>query len=742
MVPTPTRGIVRHLSLASAAFALISCGETTVSVPLAAARVEAVGSSTLSGTAGQLLTDPIDVRVLASDNEPLAGITVSFAVTSGAGSVSPASATTDANGVARTRWTLGRTAGANVLTASAGQGVSATFSATGRAGRAATASVSQGDQQLAAAGAQVALAPSVRVLDANGNAVEGVGVTFTVLSGGGNVTSPVRTTNASGIAAVGAWTLGPSAGQQTLAARIEESGVPNNPLVFTATATAGSAAQMVALSPTTQTATVATAVSAPPSVRVTDANNNPVPNTQVQFSVTLGNGQLTNSALLTNLQGVATLGSWIVGPTAGTNQVTAVAGGASPIVFSATAVAGAATQMQVNAGNNQTTQAGRIVPIPPSVLVRDALGNPVDGLTVTFSVASGGGSLVGARQVTDASGVAELGAWFLGAAPGPNSLSVSAPGISPISIVATGTAGTPVSMVANSPIAQSAVAGAQVANPPSVIVRDLSGNAVAGVQVTFTVASGGGSIVGSPATTNTSGVATLTSWTLGTAVGANSVVASATGLPSVTFSATATAGTPTNVVAVSGDNQTAVTGSAVTSRPTVRVTDANGNIVQGATVTFAVTGGGGTITGATQATDAAGQATVGSWVLGSAAPNTLTATVTGTGITGNPVTFTAQAATNIAVTSIPSGNQTLGVNFTITVQLVNAAAANVSLSGVTLSIAIATGGGTLNGTASVTTNAQGTATFTINVTGAAGARTFAITGAGLTGATTAAITIN
>jgi hypothetical protein len=116
--------------------------------------------------------------------------------------------------------------------------------------------------------------------------------------------------------------------------------------------------------------------------------------------------------------------------------------------------------------------------------------------------------------------------------------------------------------------------------------------------------------------------------------------------------------------------------------------------------------------------------------------------VTGTGITGNPVTFTAQAATNIAVTSIPSGNQTLGVNFTITVQLVNAAAANVSLSGVTLSIAIATGGGTLNGTASVTTNAQGTATFTINVTGAAGARTFAITGAGLTGATTAAITIN
>ncbi len=53
----------------------------------------------------------------------------------------------------------------------------------------------------------------------------------------------------------------------------------------------------------------------------------------------------------------------------------------------------------------------------------------------------------------------------------------------------------------------------------------------------------------------------------------------------------------------------------------------------------------GTVSAATQATDANGQATVGSWVIGPVpGVNTLTATITGSGITGNPVTFSATGA--------------------------------------------------------------------------------------------------
>jgi len=83
-------------------------------------------------------------------------------------------------------------------------------------------------------------------------------------------------------------------------------------------------------------------------------------------------------------------------------------------------------------------------------------------------------------------------------------------------------------------------------------------------------------------------------------------------------------------------------GTEVPSRPSVTVEDTNQALLAGVNVTFAVTGGGGTVTGASQVTDASGKATVGEWVLGpNNGSNTLTATVAGSGITGNPVTFRA-----------------------------------------------------------------------------------------------------
>jgi adhesin/invasin len=620
---------------------LAGCGETTVSDPLAAARVESVTGASLRGPAGAVLSDPIVVRVFGSDEQPLPGTLVVFSASEG-GSTDPSSVVTDGDGTARTRWMLGKTAGPNVLTATAAAGVSTAINATVTAAKAATVTEVAGDNQTAAAGAAVPIAPSVRVADAFGNLVPDVAVTFSVLTGGGRVTNGVRTTNAQGIATVGSWVLGPAAGIHSLAARVEESGVANNPIVFTATATTPTGSQMVA-----------------------------------------------------------------------------------------------------TVGNNQQAPVGRLVPVAPTVVVRNTAGDGVPGVVVTFAIATGGGSVVGSRQVTDATGTATVGGWFLGPLPGANTLTASSAGLTSATFTATGISGLPVSMVAVSQVTQSAPAGTNVGDPPSVIVRDVQGIPVAGIIVTFSVTSGGGSVVGSPDTTNSSGVATLTSWKLGTVVGPNTVTATAAGLPSVTFSATGTAGAPASVVAAAGDNQTAVQGTNVAIPPAVRVTDASGNPVIGATVVFSVTSGGGSATGLTQPTNTQGQATVGSWTLGSGAPNTLRATVTGSGITGNPVTFTAQSATQIAITSAPAGPINLGTNFTVTVQLRNSAGAAVVLPGVQLTIAIASGGGTLNGTVSRVTDASGAVSFTlINVTGTAGARTFTITGTGLQPATTAAITFN
>ena len=100
------------------------------------------------------------------------------------------------------------------------------------------------------------------------------------------------------------------------------------------------------------------------------------------------------------------------------------------------------------------------------------------------------------------------------------------------------------------------------------------------------------------------------------------------------------------------------------------------------------------------------------------------------------------SATAITISAAPAGPITLGTNFTVTVQLRNAAGATVPLAGQPLTIGIASGGGTLNGTLTRVTDANGVAVFTVNVTGAAGARTFTITGTGLLSATTASITFN
>lgn len=83
-----------------------------------------------SGTAGAALANPL--RVVVSDGGILAdGETVTWATANG-GSLSPATSTTDANGVATTTWTLGANGGAQTATATVAgaSGSPLTFTAT------------------------------------------------------------------------------------------------------------------------------------------------------------------------------------------------------------------------------------------------------------------------------------------------------------------------------------------------------------------------------------------------------------------------------------------------------------------------------------------------------------------------------------------------------------------------------------------------------------------------------------
>jgi len=130
------------------------------------------------------------------------------------------------------------------------------------------------------------------------------------------------------------------------------------------------------------------------------------------------------------------------------------------------------------------------------------------------------------------------------------------------------------------------------------------------------------------------------------------VIAQAPGTAQVTASAGAASSSASVIVqstasleGLEGDEQNGLPGEAVPIRPAVQVRSATNAPVAGVQVRFQVATGSGTVTGESQTTGADGVARVGSWRLGTGGGvNTLTATVDGAEIDGEPVQFVATAS--------------------------------------------------------------------------------------------------
>ena len=84
------------------------------------------------GLVGEQLAEPFVVSVSAEGGAAMAGVAVSFAVTAGEGTLSSATATTDANGRAATSLTLGSEVGTNTVTGTVEDLAPVTFTATGQ----------------------------------------------------------------------------------------------------------------------------------------------------------------------------------------------------------------------------------------------------------------------------------------------------------------------------------------------------------------------------------------------------------------------------------------------------------------------------------------------------------------------------------------------------------------------------------------------------------------------------------
>jgi hypothetical protein len=188
------------------------------------------------GVAGRTLPTALEVEAGDEQGNPLGGVSLRFEVTQGGGQVSPTEATTGEDGHASVRFTLGTPNAPQEVTVSGNGGdITATFTETAT-GVPATVRQLAGISQSAAAGQPVPTRPSVKVLDASGGPVPGVRVGFVVTSGGGSLTGAETSTDAAGIAAVGAWRLGPS-GVNTLEAVLPDEALPQEPVQFVATTT-------------------------------------------------------------------------------------------------------------------------------------------------------------------------------------------------------------------------------------------------------------------------------------------------------------------------------------------------------------------------------------------------------------------------------------------------------------------------------------------------------------------------
>jgi len=407
---------------------------------------------------------------------------------------------------------------------------------------------------------------------------------------------------------------------------------------------------------------------------------------------------------------------------------------------------GQPTQVEGISGDFQT---GTILePLADSLVVKvtDRFGNPVPGIEISWS-ADGGGEVQPATVATGVNGMAATQR-VLGSQPGNYGTTAVASALPEDAVRFTTTAVAAKLALTTEP-PSTASSGVLLDPQPVLQLQDPSGTPLAreGVTVSVQIASGPGSLTGTTSrTTDAGGSVAFTDLVIAGAPGARTLIFAASGYaPATSTPISIGVGAPSVVAAAAGTGQTAPAGTAVPVRPAVIVRDAGGTPVASVAVTFAVTSGGGTVTGGAAMTGTDGIATVGSWTLGSSAgPNSLQATVDADGVSGNPVTFSATAAAGPASadkSSISAAPATIAASqgsTAATITVVVRDSRNNPLAGQSVSLTATGAGVTL--TQPGPTNASGTTTGTLSATATGPHVITAVTGGVTLGSATVTVT--
>ncbi|MGH7582966.1 MAG: beta strand repeat-containing protein [Gemmatimonadales bacterium] len=754
----------RTLNFTATTLAGVTSNTVTITAGAAAQLVITTQPPALAASGVNLAPQPVlQLRDAAGNAVGQVGVVVTASIATGNGALGGTlTASTDINGVATfTSLSLTGVAGDRVLNFTAPNLVGTTSTpVTVTAGVVGQLAITTQPSAIAASGVIFAQQPVVQLRDAAGNAVNlaGVPVTALIATGSAAMTGTLTVmTNAGGAAVFTDLVIAGIVGARTLAFT---SGGLTSAISSTVTITAGPPAGLMVVTQPAVLAASGVAFVPQPSVQVQDAAGNAVSlaGVTVTAAIGFGGGTLggaTNSVTAGN--GLATFTGLFITGAVGARILTFTSNGlAGTLSNTVTVTAGAATQLFIATQPSATAPSGVAFAQQPVVQLLDAAGDPVSqaGVVVTAAIATGGGTAGGTlTAITNANGAATFFNLSVTGSAGDRTLNFTAPAVTGVTSAAVTitTAATQLTMTTQPSAA--AASGAAFAQQPAVQLRDAGGIVVnqAGVSVTAAINSGGG-VLGTTltATTNASGVATFTDLSITGTVGSRTLAFSAAGVTSATSNAVAiTAGAATQLTITTEPSITAASGSAFALQPVLQLRDAAGNAVSsaGVTVNVMIASGGGTLGGATAVvTSAAGVATfAGLSIRGTVGDRTLGFSASGlTGATSTTVTITPGAATHLTITTQPSANATSGVAFAQqpAIQLNDADGNAVAQIGTVITAAIASGGGTLGGTLTATTNASGLATFTnLAITGTTGSRTLNFTAPALAGVTSTAIAL-
>jgi hypothetical protein len=591
--------------------------------------------------------------------------------------------------------------------------------------------------QPASSTAGVAISPSVQVSvqDALGNTVPSATTSITVAvttgtGAAGATLGGTKTVSASsGIAAFSTLSLDKAASGYTLTATA--SGMTSATSSAFTISPAAAAKLAVTTQPSNSTGGSAISPNVVVTIQDTFGNTASSATTSVTMAITSGTGTggatLGGTKTVAAVAGVATFSTLAVDKTGTGYTLDATATGLTGATTSAFNVALGSPAKLFFAFH--PSNAVSMVVINPSVQVsvHDAGNNFLSSATNSVTIAIGtdpsgaSSTLLGTKTVAAVAGVATFNDLKVSLKATGYTLVASGTGLSSATSETFNISVGPVSQLVKVPAThgQSAQVGTAVALAPAVTVTDAGGNKIADVSISWVIKEGGGSVTGSPSISNANGVATVGSWTLGSAVAHNELTASVTTNAAIKtdFAAEGTGGTPVSMTYLRGNGVTSSVNGYPDPAPAVIVKDANGNPAPGAVIKWHITTGGISLADSVSTSLNNGIAEVPNWARDTV-PGTNVVTASSATLTGSPITFTI---TNIA-DSANTITVAAGDNQTATVSTAVAIAPSVKVtdlygnprSGISVEFQPANGnsGSVTGGSVTVLTNASGIATLT------------------------------